>query len=125
MDRPPREGSHAGAARVALPSGLGSGRLGPARLRLSPARADLGSGRAQLGVDEGCDDADDGGVVVPCDVLFVELGSPDWLDEPVAPVLGWPERPELVGSVAVDDPLPGEWPEVGYVVYVRCGEVCP
>jgi len=44
-------------------------------------------------------------VVVPCDVLFVELGGPGWLDVPEGPVsVGWPDRPVLVGSVADDDP---------------------
>jgi hypothetical protein len=60
---------------------------------------------AQLGLDEGCDDADDGGVVVPCDVLFPEVGCPGWLDAPVEPVsVGWPDRPVLLGPAADDDP---------------------
>ena len=90
-----------------LTRGPFSSRADQALLRPSsgPAQAQAGLGSAQLGLDEGWDDADDGGVVVPCDVLFVELGGPGWLDVPEGPVsVGWPDRPVLVGSVADDDP---------------------
>jgi hypothetical protein len=104
----------------AVRRGSGAARCGAVRCGAVRLGRGSGAARCQLELDEACDEGEDGGVVVSCELL-VELGEPPWLAElELEPLpVGSPDRlPVPVGSLAeVDDPYPDVRPDVGFELY--------